>query len=87
MGKAVIGTNVDGTPEIIRDRENGLLIGIDDLEADLEKALLELSTDQELRERLQQNAIRSIYESCIPLRTWRGRMKNIYRELVRPIHC
>jgi glycosyltransferase involved in cell wall biosynthesis len=84
MGKAVIGTNVDGTPEIIRDRENGLLIGIDDLEADLEKALVELSTDQELRERLQQNAIRSIYNKYT-VENLARKNENIYRELVRPI--
>ncbi|HET6252718.1 MAG TPA: glycosyltransferase family 4 protein [Puia sp.] len=84
MGKAVIGTNVDGTPEIIRDRDNGLLIGIDDLEADLEKALLELSTDQKLRERLQQNAIRSIYNRYT-VENLARKNEHIYRELVRPI--
>jgi glycosyltransferase involved in cell wall biosynthesis len=84
MGKAVIGTNVDGTPEIIRDRENGLLIGIEDLETGLEKALTELSTDKELRERLQQNAIRSIYNKYT-IENLARKNENIYRELVRPI--
>ncbi len=84
MGKAVIGTNVDGTPEIIRDHENGLLIGIEDLEAGLEKALTELSTDHELRERLQQNAIRSIYNKYT-VENLARKNENIYRELVRPI--
>ena len=84
MGKAVIGTNVDGTPEIIRDQENGLLIGIEDLEAGLEKALMELSTDRELRERLQQNAIRSIYNKYT-VENLARKNENIYRELVRPI--
>jgi glycosyltransferase involved in cell wall biosynthesis len=84
MGKAVIGTNVDGTPEIIRDRENGLLIGIEDLEANLEEALMELSTDQELRERLQQNAISSIYNKYT-VENLAKKNENIYRELVRPI--
>jgi glycosyltransferase involved in cell wall biosynthesis len=84
MGKAVIGTNVDGTPEIIRDRENGLLIGIDDLEAGLEKALWELSTDRELRERLQQNAISSIYNKYT-VENLARKNENIYRELVRPV--
>jgi glycosyltransferase involved in cell wall biosynthesis len=84
MGKAVIGTNVDGTPEIIRDRENGLLIGIEDLETGLEKALTELSTDHELRERLQRNAIRSIYNKYT-VENLARKNENIYRELVRPI--
>lgn len=84
MGKAVIGTNVDGTPEIIRDRENGLLIGIGDLEADLERALLELSTDRELRERLQRNAISSIYNKYT-VENLARKNENIYRDLVRPV--
>ena len=84
MGKAVIGTNVDGTPEIIRDRENGLLIGIGDLEAGLEKALWELSTDRELRERLQENAISSIYNKYT-VENLARKNENIYRELVRPV--
>src|SRR6185312_8004875 len=84
MGKAVIGTNVDGTPEIIRDRENGLLIGIDDLEANLESALLELCSDPGLRERLQANAISSIYNRYT-VENLARKNENIYRELVRPM--
>jgi len=84
MGKAVIGTNVDGTPEIIRDRENGLLIEIDELEANLETALMELSSDTELRERLQKNAIESIYNKYT-VENLARKNENIYRELVRPV--
>lgn len=84
MGKAVIGTNVDGTPEIIRDRENGLLIGIDDLEANLERALVELSTDRLLRQRLQENAISSIYNKYT-VENLARKNEHIYRELVRPV--
>jgi glycosyltransferase involved in cell wall biosynthesis len=84
MGKAVIGTNVDGTPEIIRDRENGLLIEIDDLETNLERALSELIMDQGLREQLQKNAISSIYNKYT-VENLARKNENIYRELVRPI--
>ena len=84
MGKAVIGTNVDGTPEIIQDRENGLLIEIDDLEANLETVLLELCRDRELRERLQRNAISSIYNRYT-VENLARKNENIYRELVRPV--
>jgi glycosyltransferase involved in cell wall biosynthesis len=84
MGKAVIGTNVDGTPEIIRDRENGLLIEIDDLEGNLESALLELCGDPELRERLQRNAVSSIYNKYT-VENLAKKNENIYRELVRPL--
>jgi glycosyltransferase involved in cell wall biosynthesis len=84
MGKAVIGTNVDGTPEIIRDRENGLLIEIGDLEANLETALLELCQDGALRERLRGNAISSIYNRYT-VESLARKNENIYRELVRPV--
>lgn len=84
MGKAVIGTNVDGTPEIIRDRENGLLIEIDDMEVNLESALKELCTDAALRERLQRNAISSIYNKYT-VENLARKNENIYRELVRPL--
>jgi len=61
MGKAVIGTAVDGTPEIIRDGENGLLIGVEQMEKELAAAMERLCVDKELRVRLQQAAIASIY--------------------------
>src|SRR5690348_15913318 len=53
MGKAVIGTAVDGTPEIIRDGENGILIGTVNIEDELEAALIRLCEDKESRSRLQ----------------------------------
>jgi glycosyltransferase involved in cell wall biosynthesis len=84
MGKAVIGTNVDGTPEIIRDGENGILIEIDDLEKNLESALLILCKNPALRERLQKNAISSIYNKYT-VENLARKNENIYRELVRPL--
>jgi glycosyltransferase involved in cell wall biosynthesis len=84
MGKAVIGTNVDGTPEIIRDGENGILIEIDDLEKTLESALLLLCKNPALRERLQKNAISSIYDKYT-VENLARKNENIYRELVRPL--
>ena len=61
MGKAVIGTAVDGTPEIIGNGENGLLIGVEEMEKELALAIERLCVDKDLRLRLQQAAIRSIY--------------------------
>ncbi|HEY4205860.1 MAG TPA: glycosyltransferase family 4 protein [Puia sp.] len=62
MGKAVIGTDVDGTPEIIEHEVNGLLVRTEPLEEQLEAAITRLCTDLELRKRLMQNAIGSIYK-------------------------
>lgn len=62
MGKAVIGTKVDGTSEVIQDNENGLLIPTENLVKDLEEKLVELSHDESRRRSLQQNAIATVNE-------------------------
>lgn len=61
MGKAVIGTKVDGTSEVIQDNENGLLIPTGNLE-ELEEKLVLLSQDETLRRSLQQKAIATVNE-------------------------
>jgi glycosyltransferase involved in cell wall biosynthesis len=81
MGKAVIGTDVDGTPEIIKDRENGILIGAGKgMEEDLGRAMFSLCSDGELRERLRQNAIQSIYNKY-NVETLARKNEEIYRQL------
>src|ERR1700722_19582099 len=54
MGKAVIGTAVDGTREMIRDGENGILIGTEKMEKELREAIIRLCGDRELMVRLQE---------------------------------
>ncbi len=63
MGKAVIGTNVDGTPEMIENGYNGLLIELEGLEKTLADAIILLCKDENLRTNLQRNAIKSIYNT------------------------
>lgn len=60
MGKAVIASNVDGTSEIVQDRVNGLLIGTDQLVANLEEALVSLAKDPGLREQFGLKAIGTV---------------------------
>lgn len=62
MGKAVIGTKVDGTSEVIQDQENGLLIPTENLVKELEEKLVLLSQDETLRQSLQQKAITTVNE-------------------------
>jgi glycosyltransferase involved in cell wall biosynthesis len=81
MGKAVIGTNVDGTPEIIQDKKNGLLISIDNMEKELEEAMLLLCEDTELRQKFQKNAIESIYNKY-NVETLARKNEEIYSQLV-----
>jgi glycosyltransferase involved in cell wall biosynthesis len=83
MGKAVIGTAVDGTPEIIEDGVNGLLIGTEDIEKSLEEAIGKLCTDRGLREKLQQNAIKSIYKKY-NVETLAQKNEEVYQQLARP---
>ena len=52
MGKAIIGTQVDGTSEVIRHQHNGLLIATDALETNLAAALGTMAEDVQLRAKL-----------------------------------
>lgn len=82
MGKAVIGTNVDGTPEIIEHRKNGLLIEIDDLQKNLATALNELCLDDSLRKKLQEGAVASIYNRY-NVETLAQKNEDVYRSLIK----
>lgn len=55
VGKTVIGTSVDGTPEIIEDKENGLLVNAKDVRQ-LSDAMNMLIEDENLRKELEVNA-------------------------------
>ena len=55
VGKTVIGTSVDGTPEIIEDKENGLLVNAKDVRQ-LSDAMNILIEDENLRKELEVNA-------------------------------
>ncbi len=81
MGKAVIGTAVDGTPEIIEDGENGILIGTEEMEKNLSAAIIRLCEDRELREKLQKNAMNSIY-SKYNIETLASKNEQVYSRLV-----
>ena len=61
MGKAVIGTSVDGTPEIIEDKVNGLLIPVQNMVQHIADAVTLLAEDSHLRKKLQTKAVETIY--------------------------
>ncbi len=58
-GLPVVGTNVGGIPDIIRDGENGLLVPERAPEA-IARAVERITTDTSLRERLAQSALRDV---------------------------
>ncbi|MDR1170856.1 MAG: glycosyltransferase, partial [Bacteroidales bacterium] len=55
MKKAIVATPVDGTKEIVSDRENGLLVPVKDPEK-LSDAIIELHNDRLFAHRLAENA-------------------------------
>ena len=62
VGKTVIGTAVDGTPEIIKDGKNGVLVNAKD-SLQLSLKMKELINDEILRKKLGENAKKSYEES------------------------
>jgi len=61
MGKAVVATNVDGTPEAVTDGVNGLLVSPDNLIDGTAEAISKLVADPELRKQMQQKAHEMVY--------------------------
>jgi len=60
MGKAIIASDVDGTGEVLKHRENGLLIKTDQLVSSLTEALVQLGRDREMQKKFQERAIETI---------------------------
>ena len=55
VGKTIVATAVDGTPEIVKDSLNGLLVERENVPA-LAQAMLRLCNDQELRKNMERSA-------------------------------
>jgi len=60
MGKAIIASDVDGTGEVVKDGENGVLIQTGRLVPALTEALVNLGQDREMQKNLQDRAIETI---------------------------
>jgi len=60
MGKAIIASDVDGTGEVLKHRENGLLIQTERLVPALTEALVQLGRDRDMQKKFQQRAIETI---------------------------
>jgi glycosyltransferase involved in cell wall biosynthesis len=60
MGKAIIASDVDGTGEVLKNGENGLLIQTGHLVSSLSEALVKLGKDKEMQKKFEQKAIETI---------------------------
>jgi len=60
MGRAIIASKVDGTIEVVRNEENGLLIDTKELVTGVRDALVRLSQDARSREQFGKKAIETV---------------------------
>lgn len=77
MGKAIIASKVDGTPEVITHEENGLLICTDNLIHELAEALLHLSDSEEKRRLFGERALKTVEEGFNAVDMTR-KIENVY---------
>ena len=81
MGKAVIATNVNGSREIVKHMESGLLIEPED-NAALADAILCLCRQPQLRDKLQTQAKNTIQERFDVVRMTRD-VEDVYRQIAK----
>lgn len=77
----VIGTNIGGTPEIIDNGKNGILVNPDNPE-ELSEAILKIATDAQLRKRLGSIAYQSVYPDLTE-RSVTKKMERIFEEVTK----
>ncbi|MCB6142729.1 glycosyltransferase family 4 protein [Lachnospira pectinoschiza] len=80
VGKTVIATNVDGTPEIVKDGENGLLVHSAD-EVQIAQKILYICKEQSIRQKLEENAVKT-YEKRFTIDTMKERYIQYYKSVI-----
>ena len=81
MGKAVIGTRVDGTREVIQHNVNGLLIEVDDMPHKLTEALVLLGNTPELRNKIRAKAMETV-QSRFNAGVMTRQIEKVYKDLL-----
>lgn len=82
MRKAVIGTRVDGTREVLQDGDNGLMVKSGDVDA-LAAAIVRLVRDKALRESLSSRAYQSVRQR-FDAATMTREIEDIYLKVIEP---
>ncbi|WP_025162163.1 glycosyltransferase family 4 protein [Paraclostridium bifermentans] len=80
VGKTVVGTNVDGTPEIIKDGINGMLIEPRDYQ-NLARKILEIFNNKDLLNKLELNS-KKTYDDNFSYDAFRKNYINYYKNIV-----
>jgi glycosyltransferase involved in cell wall biosynthesis len=81
MGKAVIASDVDGTCEIIKDKYNGCLIALNNLQNELAEKIILLSSDAELRQQYGCKAMETV-KNRFNAATMTKQIEDIYTSLL-----
>lgn len=85
MGKVVVTTDVGGSGEIIKDKENGILIPTENIPQNLAKSFVLLKTNPELRKKIEENALAFVRNNL----TWDkliGQLTDFLREIYDQRH-
>ena len=78
-GVPVVATPVGGVLDVVKDRENGMLIPVNDIEA-MAKTIQRVMDDSILRETISKSARRTIMERFTPEKELKANLE-IYRNL------
>jgi glycosyltransferase involved in cell wall biosynthesis len=82
MGKAIIGTRVDGTSEVLEHNSNGLLLALDQLEDTLADAIVALANDPVKRLRMGE-AARGTVTARFSAATMTRQIEQVYLKLLQ----
>ena len=82
MGKAVVATDVGGAREIIKDKENGILIPADNIPQNLVKSFILLKSSPELKKKIEINAL-NLIKSNLTMDKQTDKLNNFLQEVVK----
>ncbi|RYY51215.1 MAG: glycosyltransferase family 1 protein [Chitinophagaceae bacterium] len=85
MGKAIIASDVDGTTDIIRHNDNGMLFDLSEIEARLPEAIIRMAEDKILRERLGKRA-RQTVENDFNASDMTKKIEAVYTRLLNKVN-